>query len=228
MKLTLDIGPDLAAMMAAEIAAGERAVTAAMCEAGAGSEAGLARADHRRRARAAARQLFPVGGIPEGRSQPERRGGGLVEGAGDRRRARCRAADPVKERGLAGDPDVGCRQGARRAADHSRGLGAEDRASVAVRLSAGRAEPARCAGSAIALQVENGLADLPVGAAGQAAEAARSRTGCRAGARRGAGADRGELGGGAVMEREASEERPLLTRGGRGLQPWPHATAASS
>ena len=36
MKLTLDIRPDLAAMMAAEIAAGERAVTAAMREAGAG------------------------------------------------------------------------------------------------------------------------------------------------------------------------------------------------
>ncbi len=36
MKLTLDIRPDLVAMMAAEIAAGERAVTAAMREAGAG------------------------------------------------------------------------------------------------------------------------------------------------------------------------------------------------
>ena len=34
MKLKLDITPDLAAMMAAEIAAGERAVTAAMREAG--------------------------------------------------------------------------------------------------------------------------------------------------------------------------------------------------
>ena len=36
MKLKLDIRPDLVAMMAAEIAAGERAVTAAMREAGAG------------------------------------------------------------------------------------------------------------------------------------------------------------------------------------------------
>jgi Family of unknown function (DUF6441) len=36
MKLTLDIRPDIVAMMAAEIAAGERAVTAAMREAGAG------------------------------------------------------------------------------------------------------------------------------------------------------------------------------------------------
>jgi hypothetical protein len=36
VKLTLDIRPDLVAIMAAEIAAGERAVTAAMREAGAG------------------------------------------------------------------------------------------------------------------------------------------------------------------------------------------------
>ena len=36
MRLKLDIRPDLVAMMRAEIAAGERAVTAAMREAGAG------------------------------------------------------------------------------------------------------------------------------------------------------------------------------------------------
>lgn len=36
MKLKLDIAPDIAAMMAAEIAAGERAVTAAVRESGAG------------------------------------------------------------------------------------------------------------------------------------------------------------------------------------------------
>ncbi|UXU75545.1 MULTISPECIES: DUF6441 family protein [unclassified Paracoccus (in: a-proteobacteria)] len=36
MKLKLDIEPDIVAMMAAEVAAGERAVTAAMREAGAG------------------------------------------------------------------------------------------------------------------------------------------------------------------------------------------------
>ena len=40
MKLTLDIRPDLAALMAAEIAAGERAVTAAVREAGAGLKLG--------------------------------------------------------------------------------------------------------------------------------------------------------------------------------------------
>ena len=40
MRLTLDIRPDLAALMAAEIAAGERAVTAAVREAGAGLKLG--------------------------------------------------------------------------------------------------------------------------------------------------------------------------------------------
>ena len=39
MKLKLDISPDLVAMMAAEIAAGERAVSAAMRQAGAGLKA---------------------------------------------------------------------------------------------------------------------------------------------------------------------------------------------
>jgi hypothetical protein len=34
VKLKLAIGPDIVAMMAAEVAAGERAVTAALCEAG--------------------------------------------------------------------------------------------------------------------------------------------------------------------------------------------------
>ena len=36
MKLKLDIDPDIVAMMAAEVAAGERAVTAAMRETGSG------------------------------------------------------------------------------------------------------------------------------------------------------------------------------------------------
>ena len=40
MKLKLDIDPDLVAMMAAEIVAGERAVSAAMREAGTGLQAG--------------------------------------------------------------------------------------------------------------------------------------------------------------------------------------------
>ena len=40
MKLKLDIDPDFVAMMAAEIAAGERAVSAAICEAATGLQAG--------------------------------------------------------------------------------------------------------------------------------------------------------------------------------------------
>ena len=36
MKLKLDITPDIVALMAAEVAAGERAVTTAMRQAGAG------------------------------------------------------------------------------------------------------------------------------------------------------------------------------------------------
>ena len=39
MKLNLDISPDLVAVMAAEISAGEKAVTAAMRDAGAGLKA---------------------------------------------------------------------------------------------------------------------------------------------------------------------------------------------
>ena len=87
MRLTLDIRPDLAALMAAEIAAGERAVTAAVREAGTGLKlgwrgqitgAGLGT----RLANSIRSEVFPKGG-----RQPERRGGGLVEGAGDHRRA---------------------------------------------------------------------------------------------------------------------------------------------
>ena len=73
-------------MMAAEIAAGERAVTAAVREAGAGLKlawrgqitgAGLGA----RLANSIRSEVFPKAG------EPQRRGGGLVEGAGDHRRA---------------------------------------------------------------------------------------------------------------------------------------------
>ena len=87
MKLKLDIDPDIVAMMAAEVAAGERAVTAAMREAGDRPQIRLARPDHRRGAGHAARQLDPARQLPEVRRQPERRGAGLVERAGDHRRA---------------------------------------------------------------------------------------------------------------------------------------------
>ena len=193
MRLTLDIRPDLAELMAAEIAAGERAVTAAVREAGTGLKlgwrgqitgAGLGT----RLANSIRSEVFP-----EGRRQPERGGGGLVEGAGDHRRARCRAADPGEERAVAGDPDAGGRQGARRAADHAGGLGAEDRAQAAVHLPAKWAELAtRASGPRCRTAVST---DLPDGAAGEAAEAARPGAGCGAGARDGAWAPCCSVGG---------------------------------
>jgi hypothetical protein len=51
MKLKLDITPDLVVAMAAEVKAGEKAVTAAMREAGTGAEDRLAQPDHRGGAR---------------------------------------------------------------------------------------------------------------------------------------------------------------------------------
>ena len=87
MKLKLDIDPDIVAMMAAEIKAGEKAVTAAMREAGTGLKsdwraqitgAGLGR----RLANSIRSQTFPRSG-----EQPERSRAGLVQGTGDHRRA---------------------------------------------------------------------------------------------------------------------------------------------
>ena len=49
MKLKLDIDPDIVAMMAAEIRAGERAVSAAMREAGTGLKSEIGRASCRER-----------------------------------------------------------------------------------------------------------------------------------------------------------------------------------
>ena len=85
MKLTLDIRPDLVAMMAAEIAAGERAVTAAMREAGTGLKlawrgqiagAGLGA----RLANSIRSEVFPKAGSLNAAAV-------VVEGAGDHRRA---------------------------------------------------------------------------------------------------------------------------------------------
>jgi hypothetical protein len=89
MKLKLDIDPDLVAMMQAEIAAGERAVTAAMREAGTGLKTAwrLQITGAGRGARAPARQLDPEPELPEVGRTPRCRGTGLVEGAGHRRRA---------------------------------------------------------------------------------------------------------------------------------------------
>jgi len=86
MKLKLDIDPDIVAMMQAEIAAGERAVSAAIREAGTGLKtawraqitgAGLgARLARTIRSRA----------VPEGKTQPQRSCRDLVERPRDLRR----------------------------------------------------------------------------------------------------------------------------------------------
>ncbi|MEC5292823.1 hypothetical protein VSX64_19605 [Aurantimonas sp. C2-6-R+9] len=86
MRLKLDIDPDIVVMMAAEVAAGERAVTAAMREAGTGLKTAW-RADHRCGARAAACELDPQSELPEVGREPGCRSAGLVEGASGHRRA---------------------------------------------------------------------------------------------------------------------------------------------
>ena len=107
------------------------------------AEARPVRADHRRRPRARRRQTRIRRRPPEGRRQPQRRGAGLVEGASDRRRAQHGAADPLRKTAFGSRSRPPPPQGAGRAADHAGGLGAEDRAEAALRLSADRAEPAR-------------------------------------------------------------------------------------
>jgi hypothetical protein len=87
MKLKLDIDPDVVAMMAAEVAAGERAVTAAMREAGTGLKTAWRLQIVRRGARHAAGQLDPARQLPTVGREPERGGAGLVQGAGHCRRA---------------------------------------------------------------------------------------------------------------------------------------------
>ncbi len=87
MKLKLDIDPDIVAMMAAEVAAGERAVTAAMREAGTGLQTGWRTQIIGAGLGTAARELDPAGAVPESGDKPRRRGARLVEGTGDRRRA---------------------------------------------------------------------------------------------------------------------------------------------
>ena len=56
MKLKLDIDPDIVALMQAEVAAGEKAVSAAMREAGASLKSAWRGSDHRRWPRHPARQ----------------------------------------------------------------------------------------------------------------------------------------------------------------------------
>ena len=136
MRLTIDIRPDLAALMAAEIAAGERAVTAAVREAGAGLKlgwrgqitgAGLGA----RLANSIRSEVFPKAGASLNAAAVVWSKAPVIIGAHD-------AGPLIRARnGLwLAIPTPAAGQGARRAADHAGGVGAEDRAQAAVRLSA--------------------------------------------------------------------------------------------
>ena len=83
MKLKFDIDPDIVAMMASEVAAGERAVTAAMREAG----TGLKTAWRLQISGAGLGTLDPKPELPEVGREPRRGSTGLVQGSGHRRRA---------------------------------------------------------------------------------------------------------------------------------------------
>ena len=194
MRLTLDIRPDLAALMAAEIAAGERAVTAAVREAGTGLKlgwrgqitgAGLGA----RLANSIRSEVFPKAGASLNAAAVVWSKAPVIIGAHDagpliRARNGLWLAIPT--------PAAGKALGGRRITPAAW----ERRTGLRLRFVYRRTGPSLLvapAGSS-AHRCDGG-ADLPAGAAGQAAEAARSGAGRRAGARGGAGADRGELGG---------------------------------
>jgi hypothetical protein len=145
MKFRIDITPDLLGLMRAEIAAGERAVTAAMRGAGSGLKqawrgqvtgAGLGS----RLANTIRSQAYPSTGTSLNAAALVWSKAPLIIGAHD-----------TEVRLLAGDPDAGRRKGARRPARHPAHLGAADRPAAALRLPPDRAEPARGRGAALRL-----------------------------------------------------------------------------
>jgi len=81
MKLKLDITPDLVAMIAAEIKAGERAVSQAVTEAG-----NSVKSSWRAQITGAGLGHHPLRAVPERQTQPQRGGGDLVQGPGHHRR----------------------------------------------------------------------------------------------------------------------------------------------
>ena len=194
MKLKLDVTPDLAALMAAEIKAGERAVTTAMREAG-----GQLKTDWRRQitgaglgqrlAKSIRAETWPKGttsigaaalvwskapaivgahdtgplirsktgfwlAIPTPAAGRGLRGGKITPGEWERRRG-LRLRFVYRRRG---PEPAGRRPGPHQQARSGGGVAREDRPQPGHR------------------------ADLPAGPAGQAAEAAGPRPGCRAGA----------------------------------------------
>ena len=180
MRLTLDIRPDLASLMAAEIAAGERAVTAAVREAGTGLKlgwrgqitgAGLGA----RLANSIRSELFPKAGGSLNAAAVVWSKAPVIIGAHDagpliRARNGLWLAIPT--------PAAGKALGGRRITP----AGWERKTGLRLRFVCRRCgpEPSRCAGGGRGRR-HGGRADLPAGAAGQAAEAARPGAGCRSG-----------------------------------------------
>lgn len=143
--------------MAAEVAAGERAVSAAIREAGTGLKA----ACRLQITRGSAGPHHPVGAVPQGHAQPERGRRGLVQRPDHRGRARHRPVDPLEERLVAGDPHTRRGQVAPRRPDHPRRVGTPHRLAPALHLSPQEADlprptrsRARCDGRRCARQAD--------------------------------------------------------------------------
>ena len=199
--------------MAAEIAAGERAVTAAVREAGAGLKlgwrgqitgAGLGP----RLANSIRSEVFPKAGASLNAAAVVWSKAPVIIGAHD--------AGPLirSKNGLwlaIPTPAAGKALGGRRITPAAW----ERKTGLRLRFVYRRTGPSLLVADAVRLNTRGlaavsrsktgrgqvTVADLPAGAAGEAAEAARPGAGRRAGARRGAGADRGELGGAEMVGR---------------------------
>ena len=206
MKLKLDIRPDLVAMMAAEIAAGERAVTAAMREAGTGLKlawrgqivgAGLGP----RLANSIRSEVFPKAGVSLNAAAVVWSKAPVIIGAHD-------AGPLIRSKNgfwlAIPTPAAGKALGGRRITPAAW----ERKTGLRLRFVYRRTGPSLLVADGARINTR-GLAAVSRSKTGrgqvtapifllvpqvQAAEAARSGAGRRAGARRGAGADRGELG----------------------------------
>ena len=194
MKLKLDIRPDLVAMMAAEIAAGERAVTAAMREAGTGLKlawrgqivgAGLGP----RLANSIRSEVFPKAGASLNAAALVWSKAPVIVGAHDagpliRSKNGFWLAIPTPAAGKA----LGGRRITPAAWERKTGLRLRfvyRRTGPSLLVADGGADQHARARGGVALEDRarpGHRADLPAGAAGQAAEAARPGAGRRAGA----------------------------------------------
>ena len=202
VKPTLDIRPDLVAM-AADIAAGERAVTAAMRDAGTGLKFAGRGADRRRRTRVAARQLDPVQVFPKAGASLNAAAlvwskAPVIIGAHDtgpliRSKRGFWLAIPTPAAGKAHGGGASRRRGG----NGRPGCGCGSSIAEGPEPAGGGRGGSTREGRAVASRSKNGpgprdRADLPAGAAGQAAKAARPGAGRGPGRRRAGGDDRGE------------------------------------